>query len=246
MKVDRPTGTASSKKEWRYYHSAETLNPPGHVFVSESITYNGETFNLRAPSAPALFLSAAVKARDSAAVRFTDLGAVEYSEFFDCLEALATCIAFSFTAIEAFANEELPGTLVYMWKRKGKPAERLEREDVERFVDLAEKLDGILPGSKGVESPKGTKLWQDFVWLKDIRNRLVHLKRYPTGFGPPAGKTREHYLWQRVLDPRVRDAPEIAFGMIRHFLPFEAVPSWIKDCPLNEKLESKKAPRRPR
>jgi hypothetical protein len=135
------TQTKPGPEEWRFHTRAETANPPGFIFVSEKLRFNDETLNIPAPSVPALFLSAAVRARDLALPHLADLGSLGPPVLFDCLEALASAVVFSCTAVEAFANDRLPDVFSYVFRRKDRPDVVLDRIGVEKRVPLSEKLD---------------------------------------------------------------------------------------------------------
>ena len=88
-------------------------------------------------------------------------------------------VIFAFTALEAYSNECIPDPFTWTTRRrKGGVEEEVtyDREGVERYVVLAEKLDAILPGVFTVKSVKGRAPWENFQKLRALRDRLIHLK----------------------------------------------------------------------
>ena len=64
-------------------------------------------------------------------------------------------IIFAYTAIEAFANEEIPED--YIYKAETRSSEILiayQKDSIERRISLDEKLGSILPKTKNLPTPK--------------------------------------------------------------------------------------------
>jgi len=99
------------------------------------------------------------------------------SDFFDLLEKRIASVVFAYTALEVFANEHIPSTYTHKKSRKdGKCKEVYNKEQIERWVDLDEKLSIILPVILGIRLPKGGATWGKYKVLKDLRNSLIHVK----------------------------------------------------------------------
>ena len=71
-------------------------------------------------------------------------------------------IVFSITALESFANEEIPEDHQYTFKKASGVFVVEGKEWIERNKSLSEKLSSILPKIFGVSSLKGTKPWQEW------------------------------------------------------------------------------------
>src|SRR6266446_6364435 len=175
------------------------------------------------PSGPALFLHLAYRAFSQ--VRRVDPQGLfdmhpqgrwpdRQGPLFDYLENCMAHAVFSFTAIEAFANEVIPDAFTYTLQREGKK-ETLLKPDIERRINLDEKLDKVLPAALSVSSPKNKKVWEEYRAIKRIRNRLIHIKsvdRKPSG---PEDET----IWGALLKAHGEAWCDSAHAMIGHFKP---------------------------
>ncbi len=198
-----------------------------------------EILSFGAPTPPAMYLSLARKALKAAIeffaqdtrnwrVKSTGFDQVLSDfepHFLDALENLVACIVFSYTALEAFANMMIPDDFNYERERSDQRFKEVyTREQIERFMSLDIKLHEILPKICSVRSPKGTKLWQDYVWLQELRDRCVHLKSSDWQHSSP--EKVDEYVWTRLLSDRVRKAPQISFLLMRHYHPSEQL-RWL-------------------
>ena len=161
--------------------------------------------------------------------------------FFAALEDLVGCTVFSVAALEAFANGTIPDDFVHEAPRgDGRCTEMFDKQQVERHVSLEVKLDQILPKIRKVPSPKGSKLWGRFVAMRDLRDRLIHLKSSDTkairdvGTGPAWPDGLMNYLWSLLLTERVTEFPTSAKEMMAHYYPNcpQDMPRWLRKCPL--------------
>lgn len=128
----------------------------------------------------------------------------EESDLFDLLQERIESIIFAYTALEAFANESLPDNAVFTNERENKRCtETYNKDQIERFISLDEKISTIIPQYFGVESPKGKKIWQRYLALKKLRDRLIHLKSNDRKSISPSDDT----IWKELLD---KDKPNFA------------------------------------
>ena len=210
---------------------------PGDVMkvVAPDTKYNDMDITLGIPSAVALFLDIAFSAfqgvaqmRETAVAK-RDKTYIPDDLTFPYFERVMTAIVFSFTALESFANEEIPPDHVYH-KRRRRIFAALTKGSIERQVNLDTKLGDILPDVMKIESPKGTPLWTDYLRLKEDRDRIIHLKscdREALYHGPPS-------IWHRFFSASLPHYPEISRGMIAHFQARRderRVPRWFKLLP---------------
>lgn len=134
-----------------------------------------------------------------------------YKYFEQCMVA----VTFSFQAIEAFANQliidGLSGTL--RLERKDGPVD-WGAADIERRCSTEEKVGVILPSITKVKSPKGTKLWQDFQELKDLRDDTIHLKSKDQYV---RGRPDDQTLYFRLLNCDPLDAPRTGISVMKYF-----------------------------
>jgi hypothetical protein len=175
------------------------------------------------PSAPALFLNMARRAH--AKRTLTDLSTVftahpqgiwpeNHKPLFDYFEDFSCEVIFSFTALEAFANEVIPQGFTYQFKsdKKAKPV-ILDKSEIERRVSLAEKLNRVIPEACSCPSPKGAKSWQAFKELKSVRDRLIHLKSIDRKASGPENQT----VWGLMLDKQSVVFAELTVRVIGHY-----------------------------
>jgi hypothetical protein len=125
-------------------------------------------------------------------------------------------ITFAFQALETFVNQvivmSLEGTM--------KVLRRKEQVDwtageIERNCTTEEKLATILPSLGSIRSPKGTKLWEQFVDLKALRDGTMHLKELNQYARGSDDDTRTLYFQFLNRDPI--EYPKHAMALIRHF-----------------------------
>jgi hypothetical protein len=176
------------------------------------------------PCAPALYLQLANDARcrrlavDVATEFVTHpppQGAYpdNHSRLFDFFQNFAAEVIFAFTAIEAFANENIPEAFEYQYRNARKDVEALRGPDIERRVSLDEKLSRVLPEAHSLKSPKGTDAWQKYRKLRQVRDRLIHLKAVDRKSSGPEHET----IWGLMLRERDLNFVSAACGVIGSF-----------------------------
>ena len=208
------------------------------------VLLDGGLLGIKVPNAAALFLSMAQRLATEAD-RFlrerlragllrdadgqTIVGDGIEAGFFECLENLAGAVIFSYTSIEAFANESIPDDYQHEMRRPdGRCIEVYDKQQAERHVALDVKLDSILPKVLGVPSPKGTNPWQNFVALKRVRDRFIHLKT--SDRTQPRPERVADSAWSMLVSPRVRASPVVAKALMLHYFPGKP-PRWLAKCP---------------
>ncbi len=207
------------------------------VSLSTSVRHGKRQIGIGDPSAPALFLSQSYKAYEQSQKNhpfiIEDPNALgnELSAFvYDYLEEIMASIIFAHTAIEAFANEEIPEDYVY---ESEKPSSGIlvafQKDSVERRISLDEKLGSILPKTKNLPTPKGLKIWSDYVELKRLRDRIVHLKSRDRAHSK-ANDLFPDSIWSQLLHPGQLNYPLVAKKMMLHFVKKEKY-HWLKYCP---------------
>jgi len=210
--------------------------------------YKGQLLQIPVPNPCALYLSLANHAAEQAITLVNDLdgkyaGVVEKnmrtvgsqteSALFDAFENLIACLVFAYSALEAFANESLPNDFRFEKERADKRStEVFTKDQIERYISLDTKLHEILPIIFSAKSPKGTKLWDDYIWLKDLRDRFIHLKSSDWKESGP--ENAEDYVWTHLLKDNVMRVPAIALFMIEHYLSPKK-PRWLVKATANMK-----------
>ena len=230
--------------------SEATLRPGTVIPFNSVVEVNGfvklkrETIRIPTPAPAAIFLSAARQARDNASHFLThDLpqmietahdGTKQYpfhedTMLFDVFQYLSATVIFSYTAIEVFANETIPDDYVYEPEKKSRGGilyvKILDKPDIQRYVSLNEKLDKIMPIICQVKSPMGTRIWEHYTRLQDIRHMLIHPKTEQWKISSP--DKASDYLWTWVISPQAQEAPETAFALIQHYLTNNK-PRWVR------------------
>jgi hypothetical protein len=92
----------------------------------------------------------------------------------DYIEEIETAITFAYTAVEAFANISIPDN--YLHKLPDKEGIIYEKQAIERWTSLVEKVATILPAIYKTKSIKSQPFWTNFKLLEDYRNAIVHQK----------------------------------------------------------------------
>lgn len=136
----------------------------------------------------------------------TDEEAINY------IELIMQSIVFSFTAIESFVNELIPDSHQYIKQTKNGP-KPYTKSEIERYLSIDEKIGEVLPTALNMASPKGKhKSWNELQKLKNIRDRLIHMKSEDRRHTNPDQKT----LWGELVkaEPPYREA----FSVIQYFI----------------------------
>ena len=205
-------------EDWRFHAIDAVGTGLGMLATTEKLSKRQISFGL--PSAPALYLSLARSAHARRIAIDVDACFVvhpkpqgiwpeDHQLLFDFFELFIAEVIFSFTAIEAFANESIPANFTYSWKN-AKETKQIARTDIERFVQLDEKLKRVLPEAHNIKSPSDTKAWQGFKELKAVRDRVVHMKSIDRRASGPEHQT----IWGLMLEKKQQDFPEIAYRLI--------------------------------
>ena len=236
--------------DWRY-RTATTLSepwvspftdnayPPGTPVSKSTFIRRGENrLKIGDPSAPALYLNLARRSHEHALDNHPLSDEAELPKgvdpsriAYDYLENIMSSITFSFAAIEAWANEEIPGDYKYEYERASGILVSESKETIERKINLSEKIGTILPEVMGIESPRGTTVWEQFVELRRIRNSIVHLKTRDRA----TSNEQELYpdsIWSKLLYPEQPNYPLHAKQLITHFVSPERY-HWLKYCPID-------------
>jgi hypothetical protein len=189
-----------SMDDWRLHAvtrlASDWLNPwSGQVVpagarmtvVSVSQLTKKTQLTIPLPNATALMLNSAARAYASAQTIRNKNGIDDPTrshvsfenddEAFDCVERIMEAIILAFTGLEAFVNEALPNDLVYSWvNRKTKLLQELSKAEIERSLEIDEKLDKVLPHFLKCTTPKKSPCWTKYKQLKSVRNRIIHMK----------------------------------------------------------------------
>lgn len=218
-----------------------TIHPIGTILkVIKEIIYKDNIQHITLPNPTAMYLSLATKLgnhgydfiknnfpNNKEIISQKDENLFN-TKLFDAFENLIACVIFSYSAIEAFANFEIPKEYIFKIERKDKRCQEIyNHAQIERFLNLEMKLKIILPDILQTKSKIPNKIWQDYLWLKKIRNRFVHLKHSDWDNKPVDKKKLYTGLWYDLLSEKIIQSPIIAFKIIEHFDLHPSRHRWI-------------------
>ena len=107
---------------------------------------------------------------------------------------------------------------------------KYNKSKIERSISLGEKLENILPKILKVSSPKGNKVWDDFINLQELRHKIIHMKsvdREQTKYTPNS-------VWSNLIKDSIPNSVPIAKEIIDYFFKSKTnKPHWYENYPLN-------------
>lgn len=221
---------ASAHKETRIYAAAIFISKSGDpndakmVSASTTAKVEGKDVVFSVPSHAALCLNISNQAfKKLQAISMDDIfkdtsygRSVEEGLplLFDFFEFSLQNIVFAYTALEAFSNQTIPDDFVFIKPRQDKRCdEAYNKDQIERHLSLDIKLSEVLPRVTGTNFDKGTSLWNEYTSLKDIRDRIIHVKSADLG----VRNTKVDSIWAELLKRRNTDSSVIAHKVIKHF-----------------------------
>ena len=119
----------------------------------------------------------------------------------------------------------------YHYKKRKKIFLAEAKNTIERWESTEVKIGEILPEILKIESPKGKREWEEYKKLKDIRDRIIHLK----SVDQKVVKDGPDSIWKILFDEEVPNYPGIAKNLIAYFYEKkpELKPRWYKNFPYN-------------
>lgn len=135
-------------------------------------------------------------------------------QLYNLFEQLIANIVFAYTALEAFSNQVVPDDFIFEKIRQDKRCqERYGKDQIERHLSLDIKFSEVIPEITGQEFRKGTTLWNEYASLRDIRDRIIHVKSADLG----VKGTNVTSIWADLLKRRKVDSSLVAHRIIKHF-----------------------------
>ena len=201
------------------------------VYQTELVqTPTGEYLGFLTPSATAMAFSVALSASHSAKSLYATLtydsvltphgrgksiSNERIGELFNFFEQCMIAVAFSFQAIEVYANHTISRNLRESIEvKRGKKRILLTPPELERQLSTDEKLASVLPRLLNVPTPKGKQVWEKYKVLKDTRDATIHLKSYDLKSNNESDN--EHLFFQFLnIDPL--QYPKAAEAMVKYF-----------------------------
>jgi hypothetical protein len=234
------------KMDWRIQHLTWTTAPftdpaTGSVVPAGAsvvpvalIHYRKERLGATIPNATALFLSLSHsfhgEARSLLRKCIADkdkFGKLPDAEVFTFYERMMGSVVFACTALEAFVNEQIPDAYVYVDSSDKRVTRQYNKEQIERNLSLDTKIGDVIPGAIGVPFPKGGKLWSNFIKLRDLRDRVIHMKTKDREF---IGENADS-IWNALLSDPLPETYVTVKRIMSHFLNAKGdLPRWFEKC----------------
>lgn len=234
--------TTIKKPDWRLHIAEPVISATGGIAKKGDVVkvivppfkFRNRIISFGLPNACALYLGNAFKLyKQTMDIRIEAANRIRNNRIPDNLafayfEKIMGAVLFAYSSIEAFANTEVPDDY-YHYKKRKKLFLAEAKKTIERWEPIEVKIGEILPEILKIESPKGKKEWQGYRKLKDVRDRIVHLKSVDQSVvkdGPDS-------IWKILFDEKVPNYPEIAKNLIAYFYEKkpEAKPRWYKNFP---------------
>lgn len=95
---------------------------------------------------------------------------------YEQISLVETAIVFGYTALETFANLSIPEEYEYSLINNKHITESYNKEAIERWIPLNEKLSKILPEIYGTTDIKRKNLWNQFIIFENYRHEIIHQK----------------------------------------------------------------------
>lgn len=191
------------------------------------------------PNATAMFLNFSNRSYNQAKMIISDNSKVDIKDdkisfisdidAIDFVENLCAAIVFAFNSLETFANEVIPDDYIFRISRKdAKCIEEYNKEQIERHLNTDVKYGDVLPEIFGLKSPKNKKIWNEYKNLKNIRDRIIHLKTKDRKSSGPNDDT----IWNSLLYKEFPNMAKIAKNLIAYYaIQMENKPSWFGKYP---------------
>jgi hypothetical protein len=147
---------------------------------------NRQHYTMNRPNDMAIYQSIANKALKRAQEKFQNIHSErvtelilpesQVSEFFDYFEEIIQAVIMSYTTIESMANSCIPFGHEYTFLDRDGAKKIYNKELIERWLPLREKLKSVIPAIVAAPSPANEKWWSSFKELEDLRNEIIHAK----------------------------------------------------------------------
>lgn len=95
---------------------------------------------------------------------------------YDQIMLIQEAIVFGYTALETFANLSIPNDYKYSFNNSKGIVETYDKEAIERWISLDDKLSKILVEIYGTKNIKTKNLWNEFLIFEGYRHEIIHQK----------------------------------------------------------------------
>ena len=215
--------------------TANIIPAESPMVVVARIDYKKERLGTAIPKATAIFLNLSHTFHAEASLLLekgiTDKdkwGHLPDDEAFGFYERMIGSVVFAATALEAFANEQIPDTFIYVDSSDKKFTRSFDKQQIERQLSLDTKIGDVMPLALGAKSIKGGKLWGAFTRLRDLRDRIIHMKTSDRVF---IGENATS-IWNALMSDPLPETYTTAKRIIDHFVRTKGnLPRWFDKCP---------------
>jgi hypothetical protein len=239
----RKNMTEAEKEDWRLQGVVTVLDVPPNARITTRpgnalkicfpVEKDGGIIAVGLPNASALYLDYAYRLHGQAIDLYREAEEKVSKSYvpdklaFAFFQKIMGAIVFSFSAIETFANAEIPDDHMHFRKWREIYIAR-SKTTIERWEPLDAKLGEIIPEILKIPSPKSTKTWQDYTRVKDLRDRVVHLKTEDQ----KALATNPNSIWRQMWTPSVECFAITAKGIIGdYYTRCAKPPRWFSKVP---------------
>jgi len=219
----------------------DTISPTGKpikkgtpVILLHPLKINNRRIEIYTPSPIAMFLNLSNNYYQNSLnlfnfKEFKDPRNYNEEQLFNSLECYMASIIFAYTAVETFSNYSIPNNYEFKKLREDKKClETYDKEEIEKNIKLDLKIDCILSGIYKVSTFKGTFLWENYLSLKKIRDRIIHLKSKDTKYDL---KDPCNHLWNDLINNgELINYTKKAKEIIEYFYS-DKKPRWLIKCP---------------
>ena len=166
--------------------SGKKLKKGEPVILAHPLRINNSITRIYTPNTTAMFLNLSNNSYQNSLKLFNFKNIKKFDDYdennyFDALEYYMASIIFAYTALETFANYSIPDSYEFKKLREDKKClETYDKEKIEKNIKLDLKIREILPEIYNVKSFIGTVIWEKYLDLKNIRDRIIHLKSIDT------------------------------------------------------------------
>jgi hypothetical protein len=214
--------------------SGQTIPAGASITQAAQIPYDGRQVGFAIPNATALFLDLSYRYHvesemwlEKAIAEADQFGQLDTDHACIFYERIMSSVIFAFTALEAFVNEEIPDGYIYVCKEK-QSTKQYDKEQIERYLSLNVKLGDVLPLALSVRSPKGKSIWNQYDKVRELRDRIIHMKTEDRAHQ----RTNPKSIWNALLRKPLPATHVVAKNLISYFLNAKGdPPRWFRKCP---------------
>ncbi len=235
LQDERLQAVAKLAEDWKSPWTGQVHEKGTIINLVAVCNYEKIEVTVPMPSAPAMFLNVgkemykkSVTLRDElfANVDCTKKGHLSFNGWdrrvIDYYELISGAYIFSITAIESYVNEKIPDDYTYTKNRGDKKCtESYNKDQIERFISLDEKISDILPIILKVKSPKGKKIYQNYLAAREVRDRIIHMKSKDRKSG------EKKTIWNDLLNKNHVNPVMSATELIKYFFQDNQLPKWL-------------------